>query len=191
MLVNSPSIITSNIKAKAAAQGRAEVMTTPKTREKRAPCEPRRPFACSSGHRLHTHTPKADPFAARRLPVWLPVWLPIDGRDPPRAQPTAAEIREVNQRITEYARSYVTLQADGSEDDLSYIKLIDYGKKVVANRMHVRRPRTSRTAAHPGRLTQGGTPRAAHPGLTRGSLRVVHFHTPVNSPTRATPLLGF
>jgi broad specificity phosphatase PhoE len=31
---------------------------------------------------------------------------------------------------------YVTLQDDGSEDDLSYIKLINYGQKVVTNRMH-------------------------------------------------------
>ena len=31
---------------------------------------------------------------------------------------------------------YVTLQDDGSEDDLSYIKLYNYGGKVVTNRMH-------------------------------------------------------
>ena len=30
----------------------------------------------------------------------------------------------------------MTLQDDGSEDDLSYIKLFDYGQKVVTNRMH-------------------------------------------------------
>ena len=35
-----------------------------------------------------------------------------------------------------YARMYVTLQDDGSEDDLSYIKLYNYGGKVVTNRMH-------------------------------------------------------
>ena len=28
------------------------------------------------------------------------------------------------------------MQEDGSEDDLSYIKLINYGDKVVTNRMH-------------------------------------------------------
>ena len=35
-----------------------------------------------------------------------------------------------------YSRMYVTLQDDGSEDDLSYIKLYNYGSKVVTNRMH-------------------------------------------------------
>ena len=30
----------------------------------------------------------------------------------------------------------VTLQDDGSEDDLSYMKLYNYGQKVVTNRMY-------------------------------------------------------
>ena len=33
------------------------------------------------------------------------------------------------------ARRYVTIQADGSEDDLAYMKLYDYGQKVVTNRL--------------------------------------------------------
>ena len=44
--------------------------------------------------------------------------------------------KEYLRRIKEYQRMYVTLQDDGSEDDLSYIKLINYGQKVVTNRMH-------------------------------------------------------
>ncbi len=32
-------------------------------------------------------------------------------------------LREFNQRVLKYQRMYVTLQDDGSEDDLSYIKL--------------------------------------------------------------------
>lgn len=34
------------------------------------------------------------------------------------------------------ANSRGDVQDDGSEDDLSYVKLIDYGKKVLVNRMH-------------------------------------------------------
>jgi len=45
-------------------------------------------------------------------------------------------VKEYLRRIKEYQRMYVTLQDDGSEDDLSYIKLINYGQKVVTNRMH-------------------------------------------------------
>jgi broad specificity phosphatase PhoE len=45
-------------------------------------------------------------------------------------------LREHNRRVKLYSRMYVTLQDDGSEDDLSYIKLYNYGGKVVTNRMH-------------------------------------------------------
>jgi len=36
--------------------------------------------------------------------------------------------------IRDYGRHFVTIQDDGSEDDLSYVKLIDYGKKVRSRR---------------------------------------------------------
>jgi len=45
-------------------------------------------------------------------------------------------IRTFNTRVQQYQRMYVTMQDDGSEDDLSYIQLINYGQKVVTNRMH-------------------------------------------------------
>jgi len=45
-------------------------------------------------------------------------------------------LRDFNARVTKYRRMFVTLQEDGSEDDLSYIKLINYGEKVITNRMH-------------------------------------------------------
>lgn len=44
--------------------------------------------------------------------------------------------RDFSRRVHAYQRKYVTLQDDGSEDELSYIKLINYGDKVVTNRMH-------------------------------------------------------
>jgi len=43
---------------------------------------------------------------------------------------STACLREFNQRVLTFQRIYVTLQEDGSEDDLSYIKLINYGDKV-------------------------------------------------------------
>jgi len=45
-------------------------------------------------------------------------------------------LRDHNLKVKHYSRMYVTLQDDGSEDDLSYIKLFNYGGKVVTNRMH-------------------------------------------------------
>ena len=42
----------------------------------------------------------------------------------------AQALREHNYKVKAYARMYVTLQDDGSEDDLSYIKLYNYGSKV-------------------------------------------------------------
>jgi broad specificity phosphatase PhoE len=45
-------------------------------------------------------------------------------------------MREHHIKVKHYARMYVTLQDDGSEDDLSYIKLYNYGGKVITNRMH-------------------------------------------------------
>mmetsp|Transcript_9651 Transcript_9651/g.30937 ORF Transcript_9651/g.30937 Transcript_9651/m.30937 type:complete len:620 (+) Transcript_9651:108-1967(+) len=38
-------------------------------------------------------------------------------------------------RIRDYGRAFVTIQDDGSEDDLAYVKLINYGDKVVTNRI--------------------------------------------------------
>ena len=43
-------------------------------------------------------------------------------------------------RIDEYKKLYVTLQDDGSEDDLSYIKLYNYGERVQTNRMRAYLP---------------------------------------------------
>uniref|UniRef100_A0A7S3T8B4 6-phosphofructo-2-kinase domain-containing protein n=1 Tax=Emiliania huxleyi TaxID=2903 RepID=A0A7S3T8B4_EMIHU len=45
-------------------------------------------------------------------------------------------LREFEDRARRFQRIYVSMQEDGSEDDLSYIKLINYGDKVVTNRMH-------------------------------------------------------
>jgi broad specificity phosphatase PhoE len=45
-------------------------------------------------------------------------------------------LRDHNKKVKLYSRMYVTLQDDGSEDDLSYIKLFNYGGKVITNRMH-------------------------------------------------------
>mmetsp|Transcript_40707 Transcript_40707/g.94329 ORF Transcript_40707/g.94329 Transcript_40707/m.94329 type:complete len:575 (+) Transcript_40707:170-1894(+) len=42
----------------------------------------------------------------------------------------------VEKSIREYAKRYVTIQDDGSEDDMSYVLFINYGEKVVTNRMH-------------------------------------------------------
>jgi len=49
---------------------------------------------------------------------------------------TPAVMRDYKKRLSAYSKLYVTLQDDGSEDDLSYIKLYNYGHKVVTNRMH-------------------------------------------------------
>jgi len=49
---------------------------------------------------------------------------------------THKTVTDFNTRVTQYKRMYVSLQGDGSEDDLSYMKLINYGQKVVTNRMH-------------------------------------------------------
>jgi len=37
--------------------------------------------------------------------------------------------------IVMYSQHYVTIQGDGSEDDLAYVKLINYNRKVVTNNM--------------------------------------------------------
>jgi len=39
-------------------------------------------------------------------------------------------------RVAAFRRVYVSMQNDGTEDDLSYIKVINYGQKVVTNKMH-------------------------------------------------------
>ncbi|KAL1499512.1 hypothetical protein AB1Y20_011715 [Prymnesium parvum] len=51
-------------------------------------------------------------------------------------KPSQEHIDEAIGRVADYAGVYVTLQDDGSEDDLSYVKVINYGKKVVANKMN-------------------------------------------------------
>merc|ERR1711865_796152 len=35
----------------------------------------------------------------------------------------------------EYSQDYVTIQNDGAEDDLSYMKVINFNQKVLANNM--------------------------------------------------------
>ena len=57
-----------------------------------------------------------------------------DGRDV-RPDVLAARLRSYEQALGDYGRSFVTIQDDGSEDELSYVKLIDYGDKVVTNRI--------------------------------------------------------
>jgi len=46
-----------------------------------------------------------------------------------------AKVDAAQARIKEFGRSYVTIQDDGSEDDLAYVKLINYGDKVVTNKI--------------------------------------------------------
>ena len=75
---------------------------------------------------------------------------------------SADTIREYLRRIKEYQRMYVTLQDDGSEDDLSYIKLINYGQKVRRRRADAACPRARRTATtllpHPNARCPPRTP---------------------------------
>jgi len=39
-------------------------------------------------------------------------------------------------QMREYKQTYTTLQSDGSEDDLSYVVMTNYGEKVLTNRMN-------------------------------------------------------
>lgn len=55
------------------------------------------------------------------------------------AEIPASRVHAFHRRVNEFARVYVSLQADGSEDDLSYIKLINYGQQ-VATKIVVPRP---------------------------------------------------
>ena len=41
-----------------------------------------------------------------------------------------AKLTHWQKKIVDYQRKYVSMQDDGTEDDLSYIKLINYGEKV-------------------------------------------------------------
>eukprot|EP00959_Pyramimonas_sp_CCMP1952_P158007 3303854-Pyramimonas_sp.AAC.1 len=43
---------------------------------------------------------------------------------------------QYEQKVRKYVRAYVSIQRDGSEDDLSYMLMINYGAKVITNRMH-------------------------------------------------------
>lgn len=49
--------------------------------------------------------------------------------------PDGSKLAAAQTRIREYGRSFVTIQDDGSEDDFAYVKLINYGDKVVTNRI--------------------------------------------------------
>jgi hypothetical protein len=44
-----------------------------------------------------------------------------------------AKLMHWQKKIVDYQRKYVSMQDDGTEDDLSYIKLINYGEKVRAS----------------------------------------------------------
>ncbi|ACO69860.1 predicted protein [Micromonas commoda] len=71
-----------------------------------------------------------------------------------RDRDTAAT--EWKDRVNDYRKLYVTLQEDGSEDDLSYIKLINYGERVLTNRMRAYLPQRIvqfLTATHPTKHT--------------------------------------
>jgi hypothetical protein len=65
-------------------------------------------------------------------------WAAAAGLSLEDAEIPASRVRAFHQRVNEFARVYVSLQADGSEDDLSYIKLINYGQQVGTPNM----PRT-------------------------------------------------
>jgi broad specificity phosphatase PhoE len=63
-------------------------------------------------------------------------------------------VHVAQERIKEYSRKFVTLQEDGSEDDVSYIKLINYGQKVITNNARgllVTRVARFLTSVHPRR----------------------------------------
>lgn len=45
------------------------------------------------------------------------------------------EDADIEQHIRNYSKRFVTIQEDGTEDDLGYIKVVDYNKKVVTNNM--------------------------------------------------------
>mmetsp|Transcript_107679 Transcript_107679/g.303315 ORF Transcript_107679/g.303315 Transcript_107679/m.303315 type:complete len:536 (-) Transcript_107679:139-1746(-) len=46
-----------------------------------------------------------------------------------------AQVQALEAEIKEYTRVFVTIQDDGSEDELSYMKLINYGNRIVTNNM--------------------------------------------------------
>jgi len=52
---------------------------------------------------------------------------------PPTELQLAQKVAATERAIRDYGRYYVTIQDDSSEDDLSYVKLVDYGKKVITN----------------------------------------------------------
>ena len=77
-------------------------------------------------------------------------------RDVRNGKVSEEEIEEAKEawrrRIDEYRKLYVTLQEDGSEDDLSYIKLYNYGERVLTNKMRAYLPQRIvqfLTATHP------------------------------------------
>mmetsp|Transcript_10618 Transcript_10618/g.36036 ORF Transcript_10618/g.36036 Transcript_10618/m.36036 type:complete len:522 (+) Transcript_10618:40-1605(+) len=49
---------------------------------------------------------------------------------------TPEDLRREADRVRDFAKYYVTLQDDGSEDDLNYVVFVNYGQKVITNRMH-------------------------------------------------------
>ena len=73
-----------------------------------------------------------------------------------KAGKKAAAAERWKERVHEYKKLFVTLQEDGSEDDLSYIKLINYGERVTTNRMRAYLPQRIvqfLTATHPTKHT--------------------------------------
>lgn len=80
-------------------------------------------------------------------------------------------LREFNTRVMQFQRIYVTLQEDGSEDDLSYIKLINYGDKVSGRAPSISRP----PAQAPPRVSSSPLP----PNGPRGPLpHLIHCLPP-------------
>jgi len=55
----------------------------------------------------------------------------MDRLERSRGLPAGTLVRNIN----DYSQHYVTIQADGTEDDLAYMKLINYNHKVVTNNM--------------------------------------------------------
>ena len=94
----------------------------------------------------------------------------INGGADGAVEAAAAAWRE---KVLEFKKLYVTLQNDGSEDDLSYIKLINYGEKVLTNNMRAYLPQRIvqfLTATHPTKHTDLSVParrkRVQHDGAT-------------------------
>ena len=64
-----------------------------------------------------------------------PPGLPSSENGKKKQKLLEAKVEAALAKISDFGRAYVTIQNDGSEDDLAYVKLINYGDKVVTNKI--------------------------------------------------------